>query len=61
MKIVVFSTFWLLFVKSLDAGRVFEAVMIVVDTGDSVSDCDLKTARNGALFSCLVLLALAGD
>jgi hypothetical protein len=42
-------------VKSAVSERVLKAVAMVVDSGDSIGDCDSKTARKNAHFLCPVL------
>ena len=47
--------------KSVDAGRVFEAVMVVFNDRDSAGRCDSKKACKTALFLCSVLAGGCGD
>lgn len=54
MKFSDFSSFWSFLMKLAEIERVSEAVTTEVRARDPIEACDLKTARNGALFWCPV-------
>ena len=54
VEIADFPMFWWFFMKKAVSERVSKAVVVVVCLGNSIGTCDLKTARNGALFSSVM-------
>ena len=60
VKISDFSVFWWFSMELTDSELVSRAVTMLIGAGDTVGGCDSKTARNGALFSCLVGYGVIG-